>query len=134
MIFVVVLLLVLVQGLIRGGISSNGSKGHEGCAPPGGANSFNFMQFLGKFGKFTCWCPPGELVPTPWGNPRSATDQSCALEVKNRSKQLLLKVHTSISFIHPPYNCPHMDIINMHSVVIAPSISVLLGKTMEASY
>ena len=26
-------------------------------APPGGPNSFNFMQFLGKFGKIVCWCP-----------------------------------------------------------------------------
>ena len=27
-----------------------------------------------------------------------------------------------------------MNIIDMHSVVITPSVSVLLGKTMEASY
>ena len=27
-------------------------------APPGGPNSFNFMQFLGKFGKIVCWRPP----------------------------------------------------------------------------
>ena len=26
--------------------------------PPGGPNSFNFMQFLGIFGKIVCWCPP----------------------------------------------------------------------------
>ena len=42
-------------------------------APPGGPNSFNFMQFLGKFGKIVCWRPPGELAPPPRGNPRSAT-------------------------------------------------------------
>ena len=43
--------------------------------PPGGPNSFNFMQFLGKFGKIVCWRPPpGELAPPPRGNPRSATD------------------------------------------------------------
>ena len=38
----------------------------------GGPNSFDFMQFLGKFGKIVC-CrpPPGELAP-PWGNPGSA--------------------------------------------------------------
>ena len=41
--------------------------------PPGGPNSFNFMQFLGKFGKIVCWRPPGELAPPPRGNPRSAT-------------------------------------------------------------
>ena len=27
-------------------------------APPRGPNSFNFMQFLGKFGKIVCWRPP----------------------------------------------------------------------------
>ena len=41
--------------------------------PPGDPNSFNFMQFLGKFGKIVCWCPPGELAPPPRGNPGSAT-------------------------------------------------------------
>ena len=41
--------------------------------PPRGPNSFKFMQFLGKFGKIVCWHPPGELVPPPQGNPRSAT-------------------------------------------------------------
>ena len=30
-------------------------------ALPGCPNSFNFMQFLGKFGKIVCWRPP------PWG-------------------------------------------------------------------
>ena len=41
-------------------ISIGGSKGgREGRAPPpGGPNSFNFMQFLGKFGKIVCWRPP----------------------------------------------------------------------------
>ena len=38
-----------------------------------GPNSFNFMQFLGKFGKIICWRPLGELAPPPWGNPGSAT-------------------------------------------------------------
>ena len=41
--------------------------------PPGGPNSFNFVQFLGKFGKIVCWRPPGELAPPPRGNPGSAT-------------------------------------------------------------
>ena len=43
--------------------------------PPGGPNSFNFMQFLGKFGKFLClrpppgsWCPLfGEILDPPLG-------------------------------------------------------------------
>ena len=46
-------------------------------APPlvsAGPNSFNFMQFLGKFGKIVCWRPPPrELVPPPRGNPSSFT-------------------------------------------------------------
>ena len=47
-------------------------------APPGGPNSFNFMQFLGKFGKIVCWRPPpGELAPPPRGNPGSATVWVC---------------------------------------------------------
>ena len=40
--------------------SSGGSKGGAGDAcPPGGPNSFNFMQFLGNFGKIICWRPQG---------------------------------------------------------------------------
>ena len=31
-------------------------KGVRGTRPPG-PNSFNFMQFLGKFGKIVCWRP-----------------------------------------------------------------------------
>ena len=42
--------------------------------PPGGPNSFNFMQFLGNFGEIVCWRPPEELAPPPRGYPRSATD------------------------------------------------------------
>ena len=26
--------------------------------PPGGPNSFNFMQFLGNFDEIVCWHPP----------------------------------------------------------------------------
>ena len=48
-------------------------RGAQGT-PPRGPNSFNFMQFLGKFIKFVCWRPPpGELMPPPRGNPGSAT-------------------------------------------------------------
>ena len=39
---------------------------------PQGLNSFNFMQFWGKFGKIICRSP-GELTPPPLGNPGSAT-------------------------------------------------------------
>ena len=39
--------------------------------PPPRPNSFNFMQFWGKFGKIVCWPPP-----QPRGNPGSATGVS----------------------------------------------------------
>ena len=41
------------------------SKILDARPPPGGPNSFNFMQFLGKFGKIVCWRPPppGSLRP-----------------------------------------------------------------------
>ena len=43
---------------------SGGSKG-GGVRDtlPWGPNSFNFMQFLGKFGKIICWRPPGSWRP-----------------------------------------------------------------------
>ena len=42
--------------------------------PPGGPNSFNFMQFLRKFGKNLMLVPPpGELVPPHRTNPGSDT-------------------------------------------------------------
>ena len=49
-------------------------RGGRRGRPPGGPNSFDFMQFLGNFGKIVC-CrpPPGELAPPPRGNPGSAT-------------------------------------------------------------
>ena len=48
--------------------TSGGSKvGRKGRAiPPWGPNSFNFMQFLGKFGKIVCWRPLlGEILDPP---------------------------------------------------------------------
>ena len=39
---------------------------------PRGPNSFNFVQFLGKFGKIVCWCPLEGWCPPPWGRPGSA--------------------------------------------------------------
>ena len=34
--------------------------------PPGRPNSFNFMQFLGNFGKIACWRPHlGEILDPP---------------------------------------------------------------------
>ena len=48
------------QKLLSTVTCSGGSKGgRRGRAPPpGGPNSFNFMQFLGKIDKFVCWRPP----------------------------------------------------------------------------
>ena len=37
--------------------------GTRDVRPPGGPNSFNFMQFWGKYGKIVCWCPLGSLRP-----------------------------------------------------------------------
>ena len=59
------------------GEHSGGSKGgREGRTPPPlRPNSFNFMQFLGEFGKIACSRPPlGGFTPPPWGNPGSVTD------------------------------------------------------------
>ena len=42
--------------------------------PPGHPNSFDFMKFLGKFGKIVCSRKYGGLTPPPRGNPGSATD------------------------------------------------------------
>ena len=60
-------------------------------------------------------------------------DQSRALEDRNDSNNSL-EVHTPNSFIHLFHNSPYMDVVDMHNVIITPSDSVLLEKTMEASY
>ena len=60
-------------------------------------------------------------------------DQSRALEDRNDSNNSL-EVYTPNSFIHLFYNSPDMDIVDMHSVIVTPSDSVLREKTMEASY
>ena len=60
-------------------------------------------------------------------------DQSRTLEERNDSNNSL-EVYTPYSFIHLLYNSPDMDIVDMHSVLITPSDSVLWAKTMEASY
>ena len=48
---------------VRGTVISGGSKGDARDAPPPGPNSFNFMQFWGKFGKIVCWRPLGSWRP-----------------------------------------------------------------------
>ena len=60
-------------------------------------------------------------------------DQSRTLEDRNDSNNSL-EVYTPNSFIHLFYNSPYMDIVDMHSVIVTPSDSVLWEKTMEASY
>ena len=64
---------------------------------------------------------------------RHLSDQSCALEDRNKGNNSFRGV-TPNSFIHLFYNSPYMDIVDMHSVLITPSDSVLWEKTMEASY
>ena len=59
-------------------------------------------------------------------------DQSHALEDRNNSNNSL-EVHRPNSFIHLLYNSLHMNIVDMHSVSITPSGSVLWEKTVEAS-
>ena len=51
-------------------------------------------------------------------------DQSRALEDRNDSNNSL-EVYTPNSFIHLFYNSPDMDIVDMHSVIVTPSDSVL---------
>ena len=64
---------------------------------------------------------------------RQIRDQSRALEDRNDSNNSL-EVYTPKSFIHLLYNSLHMDIVNMDSISVTPSDSVLWVKTMEASY
>ena len=67
-----------------------GRGGEERPPPPGLPNSFDFMQFPGKFGKIVCWRPLGELAPNPpppphpRGNPGSAP--------RNNSKRQTIKL------------------------------------------
>ena len=60
-------------------------------------------------------------------------DQSRALEDRNDSNNSL-EVYTPNSFIHLFYNSLYMDVVDMHNVIVTPNDSVLLEKTMEASY
>ena len=88
----------LQPGMFCTSCYSGGSKGAQGTRPPlGGPNSFNFMQFLGNFGKIVCWHPPpGELAPPPRGNPGSATVLIFKQKTKKKKKKLKLKELGSI--------------------------------------
>ena len=46
------------QILLLGKTVADLRGGRRGRAPPGGPNSFDFMQFLGNFSKIVCWRPP----------------------------------------------------------------------------
>ena len=55
------------------------------CPPPVGQNSFNFMQFLGIFGKIVCWHPPS---PRGVGAPTSGKSwiRHCSFPCSFRQK------------------------------------------------
>ena len=61
------------------------------------------------------------------------SDQSRALEDRIDSNNSL-EVCTPNSFIHLFYNSPDMDVVDVYNILIIQSDSVLLEKTMEASY
>ena len=66
----------------------------QGTRAPG-PNSFNFMQFLGEFGKIVCWCPPWKVgAHPPQGKPKSAT-ASTYIETGDKSvcEELLDAIH-----------------------------------------
>ena len=54
----------ILNWFIRNSTVADLRGGLEGRAPSGRPNYFNFMQFLGKFGKIICWRPsPGIWRP-----------------------------------------------------------------------
>ena len=63
---------ILCKSTMYSVIIGGSRGGREGrTPPPGRPNSFDFMQFSGKFGVFTP--PPGGFTPPPRENPGSAT-------------------------------------------------------------
>ena len=55
-------------------------------------NFLNFMQFLGKSGKFVCWRPyPSGLAPPPMGNLGSAPDKDRIHLILRRYKLKFLR-------------------------------------------
>ena len=68
---------VLIRNHVSGGSKGEGVR--DAPPPPGGPNSFNFMQFFGKIWQNRMLVPPGELAPPPRGNPGSATACSSIL-------------------------------------------------------
>ena len=75
------------EELSRENISKNpvaDLRGCEGLAPHPRPNSFNFMQFLGKFGKIVCWCPPRRFGAPPRGNPGSINYGRLSVKLKEK--------------------------------------------------
>ena len=89
-------------------VADLGGGGGSRDARPRVPNSFNFMQFSGKFGKIVCWCPPGELAPPPRGNPGSAT----ASDSLNKGKSIQLGKH---GFIEVSEHCHEQHITHTES-------------------
>ena len=70
--------------------------------PPGGPNSFNFMQFFGKIWQNRMLAPPLESWrPPPRGNPGSATDMVAKISNIKKMKKLMahLILKTSNLFV-----------------------------------
>ena len=64
-------------------------------------NSFNFMQFLGKFGKIVCWAPLPRVGATTSGNPGSATVAYNVTTLHSLKNHLIYYTSTKIlSFLH----------------------------------
>ena len=61
------------------------------------------------------------------------SDQSRTIGRLRKDTTPVLKVNTPNSFIHLLYNSLCVDEVNVHDIVSTPSVSVLVGKTMEAS-
>ena len=82
-------------------VGSGGFRGGAGgaCPPPGHPNSFDFMQFLGKFWQNRMLAPPRELAP-PLG--KSWIRRWWEHLSKRGNERLLL--HTPLTI---PTNFPH---------------------------
>ena len=62
--------------------SSGGSKGGARDVSPLGSKFFQFHAVFGKIWQNLMLAPPGELAPTPRGNPGSATESNSSLILK----------------------------------------------------
>ena len=104
---------------------------------PQAVNVVVIEQSLGSWSRLWSLSNVSDCGSTSLFGSRAGThqirDQSRALDDRNYSNNYL-EVYTPNSFIHLFYNSPYMDVVDMHNVIVTPSDSVLLEKTMEASY